>query len=165
MSSILTNEAVIRVQKVLNEFNENIKIIILESTARTAKDAANALNCEIGAIVKSLLLKADDGFILCLIPGDKKCSLNKLKKIISKKDVCMADADQVKENTGFSIGGVSPVGHLKKIDVLVDKTFDRFKDVFAAAGHPNSIFKINNLDLLKITNGKTLDISEWDSPI
>ena len=64
MSSILTNEAVIRVQKVLNEFNENIKIIILESTARTAKDAANALNCEIGAIVKSLLLKADDGFIL-----------------------------------------------------------------------------------------------------
>ena len=165
MNSILTNEAVIRVQKALNEFNQNIKIIILESTARTAKDAANALNCEIGAIVKSLLLKADDGFILCLIPGDKKCSLNKLKKIISKKDVCMADADQVKENTGFSIGGVSPVGHLKKIDVLVDKTFDRFKDVFAAAGHPNSIFKIRNLDLLKITNGKTLDISEWDSPI
>ena len=95
-----------------------------------------------------------------MIPGDKKCSLNKLKKIISKKDVCMADADQVKENTGFSIGGVSPVGHLKKIDVLIDKTFDRFKDVFAAAGHPNSIFKISNLDLLKITNGKTLDISE-----
>ena len=144
MNSILSNEAVIRVQKVLNEFNDNIKIIILENTARTAKDAAHALNCEIGAIVKSLLLKADDGFILCLIPGDKKCSLNKLKKIISKKDVCMADADQVKENTGFSIGGVSPVGHLKKIDVLVDKTFDRFKDVFAAAGHPNSIFKISN---------------------
>ena len=85
MSSILTNEAVIRVQKALNEFNENIKIIILESIARTAKDAANALNCEIGAIVKSLLLKADDGFILCLIPGDKKCSLNKLKKLFQKK--------------------------------------------------------------------------------
>ena len=150
MNSILTSEAVIRVQKALNEFNDNIKIMILEKTARTAKDAAEALNCEIGAIVKSLLLKA----------GDKKCSLNKLKKIISKKDVCMADADQVKENTGFSIGGVSPVGHLKKIEVLVDKTFYRFKEVFAAAGHPNSIFKISNLDLLKITNGKTLDISE-----
>ena len=129
MNSILNSEAVIRVQKALNEFNDNIKIMILEKTARTAKDAAEALNCEIGAIVKSLLLKADDGFILCLIPGDKKCSLNKLKKIISKKDVCMADADQVKENTGFSIGGVSPVGHLKKIEVLVDKTFYRFKEV------------------------------------
>ena len=160
MNSILRNEAVVRVQKVLSEFSNSLKITILENTARTAKDAANALNCEIGAIVKSLLLKADDEFVLCLIPGDKKCSLNKLKKAIFKKDVCMADADQVKENTGFSIGGVSPVGHLKKIDVLVDKTFDRFKDVFAAAGHPNSIFKISNIDLLKITNGKTLDISE-----
>ena len=165
MNSILRNEAVVRVQKVLSEYSNSLKITILDNTARTAKDAANALNCEIGAIVKSLLLKADDEFVLCLIPGDKKCSLNKLKKAIFKKDVCMADADQVKENTGFSIGGVSPVGHLKKIDVLVDKTFDRFKDVFAAAGHPNSIFKISNLDLLKITNGKTLDISEWDSPI
>ena len=160
MNSILRNEAVVRVQKVLSEYSNSLKITILDNTARTAKDAANALNCEIGAIVKSLLLKADDEFVLCLIPGDKKCSLNKLKKAIFKKDVCMADADQVKENTGFSIGGVSPVGHLKKIDVLVDKTFDRFKDVFAAAGHPNSIFKISNLDLLKITNGKTLDISE-----
>ena len=160
MNSILRNEAVVRVQKVLSEYSNSLKITILDNTARTAKDAANALNCEIGAIVKSLLLKADDKFVLCLIPGDKKCSLNKLKKAIFKKDVCMADADQVKENTGFSIGGVSPVGHLKKIDVLVDKTFDRFKDVFAAAGHPNSIFKISNIDLLKITNGKTLDISE-----
>ena len=160
MNSILRNEAVVRVQKVLSEYSNSLKITILDNTARTAKDAANALNCEIGAIVKSLLLKADDKFVLCLIPGDKKCSLNKLKKAIFKKDVCMADADQVKENTGFSIGGVSPVGHLKKIDVLVDKTFDRFNDVFAAAGHPNSIFKISNIDLLKITNGKTLDISE-----
>ena len=160
MNSILRNEAVVRVQTVLSEYSNSLKITILDNTARTAKDAANALNCEIGAIVKSLLLKADDEFVLCLIPGDKKCSLNKLKKAIFKKDVCMADADQVKENTGFSIGGVSPVGHLKKIEVLVDKTFDRFKDVFAAAGHPNSIFKISNIDLLKITNGKTLDISE-----
>ena len=165
MNSILRNEAVVRVQKVLSEYSNSLKITILDNTARTAKDAANALNCEIGAIVKSLLLKADDEFVLCLIPGDKKCSLNKLKKALFKKDVCMADADQVKENTGFSIGGVSPVGHLKKIDVLVDKTFNRFNDVFAAAGHPNSIFKISNIDLLKITNGKTLDISEWDNLI
>jgi len=160
MSLILKNEAVIRVQKILSNFNNSLKVIILENTARTAEDAAKALNCEIGAIVKSLFLKADDKFILCLIPGDKKCSLNKLKKTLLKKDVCMADADQVKENTGFSIGGVSPVGHLKKTDILIDKTFDRFKDVFAAAGHPNSIFKISYLDLLKITNGKILDISE-----
>tara|TARA_B100001027_G_scaffold119399_1_gene82427 strand:+ start:28 stop:510 length:483 start_codon:yes stop_codon:yes gene_type:complete len=160
MNSILENEAVQRVQKVLNLFDNNIKISILKKTAKTAKDAAIALNCEIGAIVKSLLLKAENKFVLCLIPGDKKCSLNKLKKAISLKDVCMADAVQVKENTGFSIGGVSPVGHVNKLQILIDKSFDRFVDVFAAAGHPNSIFKISTINLIKITNGKILDISE-----
>ena len=160
MNSVLENEAVQRVQKALSLFDNNIKISILEKNAKTAKDAANALNCEIGAIVKSLLLKAENKFVLCLIPGDKKCSLNKLKKAISLKDVCMADAVQVKENTGFSIGGVSPVGHVNKLQILIDKSFDRFVDVFAAAGHPNSIFKISTINLIKITNGKILDISE-----
>ena len=160
MNSVLENEAVQRVQKTLSLFDDNIKISILEKTAKTAKDAAIALNCEIGAIVKSLLLKAENKFVLCLIPGDKKCSLNKLKKAISLKDVCMADAVQVKENTGFSIGGVSPVGHVNKLQILIDKSFDRFVDVFAAAGHPNSIFKISTINLIKITNGKILDISE-----
>ena len=165
MNNLLEKDTVKRVEFFLKKFNPNLKIIILKKTARTARDAASSLKCNLGAIIKSLVFKSNGDFVICLVSGDKKCSLNKLKKIISKKDVCMADADQVKENTGFSIGGVSPVGHLKKIDVLVDKTFDRFKDVFAAAGHPNSIFKISKLDLLKITNGKTLDISEWDSPI
>ena len=160
MNSILASEAVQRVKKALNIFDVNIKILILEKTAKTAKDASIALDCETGAIVKSLLLKAESKFILCLIPGDKKCSLNKLKKAISLKDVCMADAEQVKENTGFSIGGVSPVGHLNLLEILIDKSFDRFVNVFAAAGHPNSIFKISSANLIKITNGKVMDISE-----
>ena len=160
MNSILASEAVQRVQKALKIFDINIKILILEKTAKTAKDASIALDCETGAIVKSLLLKAESKFILCLIPGDKKCSLNKLKKAISIKDVCMADAEQVKENTGFSIGGVSPVGHLNLLEILIDKSFDRFVNVFAAAGHPNSIFKISSTNLIKITNGKVMDISE-----
>ena len=71
MNSVLENDAVQRVQKALSLFDSNIKISILEKTAKTAKDAAIALNCEIGAIVKSLLLKAESKFVLCLIPGDK----------------------------------------------------------------------------------------------
>ena len=71
MNSILRNEAVVRVQTVLSEYSNSLKITILDNTARTAKDAANALNCEIGAIVKSLLLKADDEFVLCLIQETK----------------------------------------------------------------------------------------------
>ena len=82
MENIKDKEPVKRVEDVLFKFNPNIKIIVLENTARTAKDAANALKCEVGAIVKSLLLKVDDSFLICLVAGDKKCSLNKMKKIL-----------------------------------------------------------------------------------
>ena len=160
MSSILTNEAVIRVQKALNEFNENIKIIILESTARTAKDAANSLKCELGAIVKSLVFKAENEFLICLIAGDKRCSLNKLKKTLNKKDVSMANANEVKEITGFSIGGVSPIGHLNKLNIIIDKSLSRFEYIYGAAGHPDCVFKINYVDLINLTNGLEKEIIE-----
>ena len=72
----------------------------------------------------------------------------------------MADADEVKKNTGFSIGGVSPVAHIKKLDILIDVSLIRFKNVFAAAGHPNCVFKIEYNELIKITNGIEKEISE-----
>ena len=160
MNSILNKEPVLRAEKSLKQFNPDLKVIVLEQTARTAKDAASALGCKEGAIVKSLLFKAGDSFILCLVSGDKRCSLNKLKKILGEKDVSMANADQVKEITGYTIGGVSPIGHLKKINVLIDSSLKRFDDLYAAAGHPNSIFKINFDDLHKITNGSVKEIIE-----
>ena len=160
MSDLLNKESVIRVQKFINEYDASLKIIVLETTARTAKDAANSLKCEVGAIVKSLLFRANESFLICLIAGDRRCSLNKLKKIIDKKDVSMANADEVKFNTGFSIGGVSPIGHLKKMDVLIDKSLSRFTNVFAAAGHPNCIFKISYKKLIEITNGTEKELTE-----
>ena len=97
MENLFEKESVKRVIRILNEFNSELKVQVLSSSARTAIDAANSLKCEVGAIVKSLLLKADNGFVLCLVSGDKKCSLNKVKKIIGKKDVCMANAEDVKK--------------------------------------------------------------------
>ena len=160
MNEIINKEPVQRVIKVLNKFDKNLQVQVLKDTARTAKDAATALNCEVGAIVKSLVLRADNGFLICLVAGDKRCSLNKLKKLIGKKDVCMADAEQVKLQTGFSIGGVAPVAHLNRLEVLIDNSLGRFKDVFSAAGHPNCIFKIGYSQLIKITNGSEKEISE-----
>ena len=158
MENLLDKESVKRVVKVLSNFDSNLKVEALNSSARTAVDAAASLNCEVGAIVKSLLLRTDDNFILCLVSGDKRCSLNKIKKIINKKDVSMANADQVKSQTGFSIGGVSPVAHLEKIKILVDSSLSRYENVYAAAGHPNSIFKITYKQLIKLTEGKEEDI-------
>ena len=160
MNSILNKEAVKRAEKALKEFDINLNITCLEQTARTANDAATALGCKVGAIVKSLLFRTKKSYVLCLVSGDKKCSLNKLKKILDEKDVSMANADQVKEITGYTIGGVSPIGHLTKVDILIDKNLNRFEDIFAAAGHPNCIFKINFEKLIKLTNGKIEELTE-----
>ena len=158
--TLLDKEPVKRVEKKLREFDQSQKIIILSSSARTAAEAASSLGCEIGAIVKSLLFKTENSFTLCLIAGDKKASLNKIKKNLNIKDASMAAADDVKNITGFTIGGVSPVGHLNKIDIFIDSSLERFNYLYAAAGHPNCVFKINFIDLQKITNSLIKELAE-----
>ena len=160
MENLLNKEPVKRVQEFIDQFDPKLKVLSLDTTARTAKDAAESLGCEVGAIVKSLVFRADDTFLICLVAGDKRCSLNKLKKVISKKDVCMANADEVKTNTGFSIGGVAPIAHLKKLNILIDQSLGRFQSVFAAAGHPNSIFKIKYSQLVQMSKGEVKEIIE-----
>ena len=158
--SLLDKEPIKRAEKFLKNFDQSLEVIILENSARTAQDAATALVCDVGAIVKSLLFKTENTFILCLVAGDKRCSLNKLKKIKDKKDISMASPEEVKTQTGYTIGGVSPVGHLEKIEIIIDNSLERFNELFAAAGHPNCVFKINFKDIQKITNGKVEDIIE-----
>ena len=160
MENLLDKEPVRRVQEFMARFDPKLKVLALDTTARTAKDAAKSLGCDVGAIVKSLVFRADSIFLVCLVAGDKRCSLNKLKKITSKKDVCMANADEVKANTGFSIGGVAPIAHLKELNILIDQSLGRFKSVFAAAGHPNSIFKIEYNQLVQMTKGEVKEIIE-----
>ena len=158
--TLLDKEPVRRVEKSLKEFDPKQNVIILETSARTAVEAASSLGCEVGAIVKSLLFKNGDNYFLCLVSGDKRCSLNKLKKFFNSKDLSMASPDEVKDQTGYTIGGVSPIGHINSLQILVDSSLNRFKDLYAAAGHPNCIFKINFVDLLKLTNGLLEDIVE-----
>ena len=158
--SLLDKEPVKRVEIILRDFNPNFNVKVLNTTARTAIDAATSLNCEVGAIIKSLLFKTDKTFSLFLVAGDKRASLGKIKKIMNMTNVSMASANEVKEVTGFTIGGVSPIGHLSKIDIFIDNTLERFDALFAAAGHPNCVFKINFSDLKKITNGSIKEITE-----
>ena len=158
--TLLNKEPIKRVENILKEFDVTQKVIILDSSARTALEAASSLGCEVGAIVKSLLFKTKNSFILCLVAGDKKASLNKIKKTLNIKDVSMAAAEDVKTITGYSIGGVSPIGHLKKIDIFIDNSLERFTSLFAAAGHPNCVFKIDFKNLQKITYGSIKEITE-----
>ena len=160
MNLILSKESVRRAEKSIREYDPNLKVIVLEQTARTANDAATALGCKVGAIVKSLLFKVGDSFVLCLVSGDKRCSLNKLKKILNEKNVSMANPEEVKRITGYTIGGVSPTGHLTKIKIYIDENLKKFKSIFAAAGHPNAVFEIDFENLKSLTSGTTKEITE-----
>ncbi len=160
MNPLLNKEPVKRAERSIKEFDPNLKIICLKQTASTAQDAATALGCNVGAIVKSLLFSAGNNFVLCLVSGDQRCSLNKLKKILDKKIVSMAKPEEVKEITGYTIGGVSPAGHLTKIKIYIDSSLERFTTLYAAAGHPNCVFKINFNQLTNLTSGVIKELTE-----
>ena len=163
MNSILFKEPVKRAEKSIKEFDSNLKVIVLDQTARTANEAATALGCRVGAIIKSLLFKAGKDFVLCLVSGDRRCSINKLKNTLKEKDVSMANPEDVKKITGYTIGGVSPTGHLVKTKIFIDENLKNFESIFAAAGHPNAVFEIDFENLKKLTLGETKEISEWEN--
>ena len=158
--TLLEKEPVKRAEKSIKDYNNEMSVIVLDSSAKTAIEAASSLGCEVGAIVKSLLFKTENTFTLFLVSGDKKASLNKIKKTLKIKDASMASPDDVKNVTGYTIGGVSPVGHLNKIEIFIDHSLARFENLYAAAGHPNCVFKTNFDDLQKITKGFIKDITQ-----
>ena len=161
--TLLLKETVQRVEKQLKEFDPKQEVIELDDSARTALEAASSLGCEVGAIIKSLLFKTEQNHTLCLIAGDKKASLIKIKKILKIKNASLASPDDVKDVTGFTIGGVSPIGHLNNIKILIDSSLNRFNYLFAAAGHPNCVFKITFKDINTITKGSIEELVEGDS--
>ena len=162
MSSLLERKSVLKVKKFLKNIDDSFELIVLDETARTAEDAAKSLKKEVGAIVKSLLFKniESDEYYLCLVSGDQYLSLEKLSKIIGNK-ITKANADECKEITGFSIGGVSPVAHTHSPSrIFIDENLNRFDMVYAAAGHPYIVFGITFNKLQIITKGEINSIVE-----
>ena len=161
MTELLLRKNVLIVKNFLFNFDKNIQLIELSKTANTAIEAAKSLNKEVGSIVKSLVFKNNNQeFYLCLVSGDKFVSLKKISKILGE-EIIKADADDVKKNTGFSIGGVPPIAHSnnpKKI--LIDENLERFETVYAAAGHHSVIFGIHFDQLVILTKGEVSKITE-----
>ena len=162
MSNLLKRNTVLKVKEFLFKYLPDIELIQLDETARTSQDAAKSLKKEVGAIVKSLLFKniEKNEYYLCLVSGDQYMSLDKLSKIIGNK-IIKANADECKEVTGFSIGGVPPVAHIHApTRIFIDKNFNKFDMIYAAAGHPYVVFGITFDNLCSITNGEISDIVE-----
>ena len=159
MSDLFEKKNVILVKNYLNKIDPTIKLIKLNTSARTAQDAANSLQKKVGSIVKSLLFKTSNYYYLCLVSGDKRVCLDKFSNILNEK-INIANAEEVKKQTGFAIGGVSPFAHLvPPRDIFIDENLSRFDKVYAAAGNHLVVFEISFQKLCLYTEGKIVNIT------
>jgi len=150
-----------KVQEYLEEQGLLLSVVELPDSTRTANEAAAALNCLVSQIVKSLIFKAKRSKqpILVLASGANRVNERKLETLI-QEPLGKADANFVREVSGFSIGGVPPVGHPQKIQTFVDNDLLYHDFVWAAAGNPHAVFRISPNDLVRITGGEVADIKE-----
>lgn len=123
----------------------------MPQTTRTAADAAKAIGCEVAQIAKSLVFRSGDEAVLVIASGTNRVDAARL-------GLTKADADFVREKTGFAIGGVPPVGHISPIRTLIDEDLLRFDRIWAAAGTPNAVFELSPSDLPRITGGAVVNI-------
>ena len=152
--SFLTKPSVKRVRKALADAGCNDTVIELEDTARTAEDAAQATGAELGAIIKSLVFLIGEQPVLALVAGDRQCVPENLPRALNLEgDVRKTDAAVVKAATGFTIGGVAPVGLELELPVVIDVSLKRFDTLYAAAGHPHCVFPVTVAELKKLTGG------------
>ena len=152
--SQLEKAAVSRVREALIKATQKDTIVELADTARSADDAAKSVGCDLGAIVKSLVFAVDSRFVMALVAGDHKCIEDYLPNALKiKGTVRRPQAAEVKAITGFTIGGVAPVGLLKPIPTVIDGSLKRFDKIYAAAGHPHCVFSTSLNDLIRMTGG------------
>lgn len=148
-----------KVQAVLNKFGYELNVLEFSDSTRTAQDAAKAVGCTVGQIAKSLIFKGKQSQkpILIIASGSNRVNEKAVEKQIGEK-LEKADADFVLENTGFAIGGVPPVGHIKEITTYIDEDLMQYDEIWAAAGTPNSVFKLTPQILEEITKGTVINI-------
>jgi Cys-tRNA(Pro) deacylase len=130
-----------------------------EQSTKTAQDAADAMGCELGQIVKSLVFSVDDAVVLALVAGDRRGDAKAIAAEVDGSKAKLADADTVRTATGYAIGGVSPFDLPDDVGVLVDDSLERFETVFPAAGTPSSMVRMKREDLLRLSGGRMARIS------
>ena len=154
--SLLENESVQKVSQALAEAGFEDRVVELAETARSAEDAAKALDVELGAIVKSLVFVIGKQPVMALVAGDHRCKMEDLARALALDEeaaggVHQADADEVRAATGFSIGGVAPMATAQNLPTVMDVSLKRFDTVYAAAGHPHCVFSTNVTELKRLT--------------
>jgi len=149
-----------KVAAAAQELGLHITIKEFQTSTRTAEDAANSIGCMVAQIVKSLLFVVNGQPTLALVSGPNRLDEKKLAALsgVGRKKIKRADADLVREITGFAIGGVPPFGHQTKLSTYIDEDFWQFDIIWAAAGTPNAVFDIAPDELLRVTGGMKTDL-------
>lgn len=159
MDGILERGPVKRVSASLAENNMG-KVHVLSETARTAQDAASALNIEVGQIASSLIFRLPDGApILIITSGRHRVDTEAVSRTLGVTHLDRADAYYVKELSGFSVGGVSPLGWITTINhIYIDEALNDYDAIWAAAGHPHAVFPTTFSELQRVTSAKPIAV-------
>jgi prolyl-tRNA editing enzyme YbaK/EbsC (Cys-tRNA(Pro) deacylase) len=146
-----------RVQEVLENLGVGSRVTEMSTTTRSAQDAARAVGCEVGQICKSLVFKGASSHkgILVVASGANRVNEKELSRLLGEP-ILKADADFVRQATGFAIGGVPPVGHPEPLAVFIDEDLLRYAEIWAAAGTPQAVFKLTPQELQRITGGRVV---------
>jgi prolyl-tRNA editing enzyme YbaK/EbsC (Cys-tRNA(Pro) deacylase) len=153
-------ETVQRVAELLKTLGHDKSVVMLHTTGKTSYEAAVALGCSVDAIAKSIVFRrlSDDAAVMVIASGANKIDETKVAKIVGG-DIGKANAQFVKENTGYAIGGVCPIGHIKPTLVLIDKGLLELDSVWAAAGHPHAVFNLSPSQLVAMTVAPIVDVA------
>ncbi len=148
-----------RVQDALTAHGVDCKVVELAASTRTAQEAAEAIGCEVAQIVKSLIFRGKQSgkAVLVVASGANRVDEKKLRDLLGEK-VSKPDADFVREQTGFVIGGVPPLGHTKPLETLIDEELLQYDEIWAAAGTPHAVFRLSPDDLQRVTGGRVVDV-------
>ncbi len=158
-NTILDHPAVLRVRAALTQVGVDSQPVVLADAAPTAAAAAAQLGCDVAAIANSLIFAADGEPLLVLTSGGHRVDTSKVASLIGAAKVGRADAEMVKARTGMTIGGVAPVGHLSAVRTLVDVALQNYPVVWAAAGHPHTVFPTTFDELVRITGGTPAEVA------
>ena len=162
MEEVLNNPSVIRVTALLKELGCSGEVTILSDSARTALDAANALGIEVGQVASSIVFKLPSGNpLLVITSGRHRVDTELVAKNLGVEKLHRADDDFVKNASGFSIGGVSPVGWVNKPEIiLIDQALNDYDVAWAAAGHPHSVYPTSFEELARVTGAMPMVVGD-----
>jgi len=161
VEEVLANSSVVRVAALLKELGCKGEVTILSDSARTALDAANALGIEVGQVASSIVFKLPSGNALLVITsGRHKVDTELVAKNLGVEKLHRADADFVKSASGFSIGGVAPLGWVSAATILIDEALNDYEVIWAAAGHPHAVFPTTFDELVRCAEAKPMAVGD-----